>query len=67
MANYVKNMNHEVGVIAHSCGVKEARQFRRKHAHIVLENGNSRSLQELYPQAEVQQIKVLDEQHERQA
>ena len=46
--NYVSNMNHEVGVIAHSCGVREPRQLRRFHARIVTENGQSISLDELY-------------------
>lgn len=48
VADYVKNMNHEVGVIAHSCGVREPRQLRRIHARIVTENGQSVSLDELY-------------------
>ena len=46
--NYVKNMVHEVGVIAHSCGVKEPRQLRRFHARQVTENGQSVSLEDLY-------------------
>ncbi len=46
--NYVKNMVHEVGVIAHSCGVKEPRQLRRFHARLVTEDGHSVSLEELY-------------------
>ncbi len=48
VADYVKNMNHEVGVIAHSCGVREPRQLRRFHARIVTVNGQSISLDELY-------------------
>ena len=37
-----------VGVIAHSCGVREPRQLRRFHARIVTENRHSVSLEELY-------------------
>jgi glutamate synthase domain-containing protein 2 len=48
VANYVKNMVHEVGVIAHSCGVREPRQLRRFHARIVTENRHSVSLEDLY-------------------
>jgi len=48
VANYVKNMVHEVGVIAHSCGVREPRQLRRFHARIVTENRHSVSLEEMY-------------------
>jgi len=39
---------HEVGVIAHSCGVSEPRQLRRFHARIVTENRHSVSLQDMY-------------------
>jgi len=48
VANYVKNMVYEVGVIAHSCGVREPRELRRFHARIVTENGRSVSLDDLY-------------------
>ena len=48
VANYAKNMLHEVGLIAHSCGVREPRQLRRFHARIVTENGSSVSLEEAY-------------------
>jgi glutamate synthase domain-containing protein 2 len=48
VANYVHNMVHEVGVIAHSCGVREPRQLRRFHARIVAEDGCSISLEEMY-------------------
>lgn len=50
--NYVKNMVYEIGVIAHSCGVKEPRELRRFHARIVTANGRSLPLNELYPDHE---------------
>ncbi len=46
---YVNNIVHEVGVIAHSCGVKEPRQLSRIHARVVIEDGTSRALSELFP------------------
>ncbi len=46
--NYVKNMVYEVGVIAHSCGVREPRQLKRHHARIVTETGRSLPLDEVY-------------------
>ena len=46
--NYVKNMVYEVGVIAHSCGVSEPRQFRRHHAYMVSPQGKCIPLNELY-------------------
>ena len=49
VAQYVKNINHEVGVIAHSCGVKEPRELKRFHARVVTNNGISIGLDELHP------------------
>jgi len=48
--NYVQNMCYEIGVIAHSCGVREPRELRRSHARIVNEKGLSIPLDELYGQ-----------------
>ena len=47
--NYIRNIVHEVGLIAHSCGVRSPRELNRSHARIVLENGTSITLAELYP------------------
>ncbi|MCL4151051.1 UNVERIFIED_CONTAM: hypothetical protein GTU68_041662 [Idotea baltica] len=47
--HYAENMHKEIGVLAHACGVSEPRLLRRKHARIVLENGNSKSMAEIYP------------------
>ncbi|MGI9302399.1 MAG: glutamate synthase-related protein, partial [Gammaproteobacteria bacterium] len=51
--HYAHNMVHEVGVIAHSCGVHEPRELRRYHARIVTAEGRSTPLDEMYPEAEV--------------
>ena len=48
VAHYAKNMMYAVGVIAHSCGVKEPRELTRNHARRVGENGMTVSLAELY-------------------
>ena len=48
--NYAKNMTKEVGIIAHSCGVKAPRELKRYHARVVMQNGLSASLSELYPE-----------------
>ena len=47
--HYVRNLVHDVGMIAHSCGVTEPRQLGRQHARIVSENGLSIGLDELHP------------------
>jgi glutamate synthase domain-containing protein 2 len=47
--NYIRNLEHEVGVIAHSCGVYEPRQLNRSHARMMQDNGRSIALNELWP------------------
>jgi glutamate synthase domain-containing protein 2 len=44
--HYIENMVYEVGVIAHSCGVREPRALQRYHARIVTESGRSLPLNE---------------------
>ncbi len=48
--NYATNMVHEVGMIAHSCGVREPRELHRHHARIVMPNGQTKALNELFPE-----------------
>jgi glutamate synthase domain-containing protein 2 len=50
VANYVRNMMREVGMIAHSCGVREPRELRRFHVRMVTSTGTSVALDQLYPQ-----------------
>ena len=54
--HYAQNMVHEVGTIAHSCGVTAPRKLRRFHARIVTENGLSVPLNELHPDVESPQV-----------
>ncbi len=49
VANYIKNINYEVGMIAHSCGVHQPCELSRRHARIVQENGTSVLLADIYP------------------
>jgi glutamate synthase domain-containing protein 2 len=49
VANYASNMVYEVGIIAHSCGVREPRQLKRFHARVVTDNGLSIPLNDLHP------------------
>ena len=48
VANYARNMTHEVEVLAHSCGVAEPRMLSHEHARVMVEDGLSRSLPEHY-------------------
>lgn len=41
VAQYARTIHEHVELIAHSCGVAEPRQLRRKHVRIVQENGRS--------------------------
>ena len=47
--NFVNNMVYEVGVIAHSCGVKHPRELKRFHVRVVQNDARSLPLDELYP------------------
>lgn len=49
VANYCRNMSHDVEVIAHSCGVPHPRRLRHFHVRMVGPDGVSRPLSELYP------------------
>ncbi|QDX80525.1 FMN-binding glutamate synthase family protein [Denitratisoma sp. DHT3] len=49
VANYCRNMNHEIEMIAHSCGLRHGREFRREHVRIVQGPGHSEALSTLYP------------------
>ena len=49
VANFQDQIEHELGIIAHSCGVLEPRQLRRFHCRVVQDDGRSIPLDELYP------------------
>lgn len=49
VASFIKNLVHEVDVLANSCGVLEPRRLRRKHVRIVQTNGTSIPLVDLHP------------------
>ncbi len=49
VANYVQGMLYEVGIIAHSCGVRSPRDLKREHARVVQSNGLSLPLDRLWP------------------
>jgi glutamate synthase domain-containing protein 2 len=51
-ASYANNMNREIDMIAHSCGVRHARELRREHVRIVQASGQSVALNMLYPYPE---------------
>lgn len=47
---YAKNMQKEICILAHVCGVLAPRQLKRKHARIVQANGKSVSMIVLHPE-----------------
>ncbi|MCP5243638.1 MAG: FMN-binding glutamate synthase family protein [Burkholderiales bacterium] len=53
VANYARNFNKEVAMIAHSCGLRHAREFKREHVRIVETAGKSIAMNMLYPYPEV--------------
>ena len=52
VANYAMNMNKEIDMIAHSCGVRHARELKREHVRLVQASGQSVALNMLYPYPE---------------
>lgn len=52
VANYARNFNKEINMIAHSCGLRHAREFRREHVRIVETAGKSIAMNMLYPYPE---------------
>ncbi|MBY0500178.1 MAG: FMN-binding glutamate synthase family protein [Nitrosomonas sp.] len=60
VANYARNVNKEINMIAHSCGLHHARQFKREHVRIVETAGKSVALNILYPYPEVPRKINLD-------
>lgn len=49
VANYCRALNAEVDMLAHSCGLLHAREFRREHVRIVQPSGRTEALSSLYP------------------
>lgn len=52
VANYAKNLVHEVETITHSCGVDEPRLLNRNHAQIIDEIGAPQPLSQYHNEAE---------------
>ncbi len=52
VANYASNMNREIDMIAHSCGLRHGRELRREHVRLVQASGQSVALNMLYPYPE---------------
>jgi glutamate synthase domain-containing protein 2 len=49
VTSFAETVVYGVGMIAHSCGVRQPRDLRRKHIRIVESGGISVSLDQLYP------------------
>ncbi len=52
VADYAKNMEKELGVIAHSCGVHEPRRLKRHHVRIQTDTSKSVPMDQLWPYPE---------------
>ncbi|MDH5786326.1 MAG: FMN-binding glutamate synthase family protein [Chromatiales bacterium] len=53
VATYAAWVNHEVDILAHACGLSNAKEFRREHVRIVQQAGKSLGLDVLHPYPEV--------------
>ncbi|MGQ0749483.1 MAG: FMN-binding glutamate synthase family protein [Betaproteobacteria bacterium] len=52
VANYCRNMNREIDMLAHSCGCRHARELKREHVRIVQSANQSIALNMLHPYPE---------------
>ncbi|WP_095594851.1 FMN-binding glutamate synthase family protein [Actibacterium pelagium] len=52
VANYARSVIAEVEMIAHSVGVAEPRQMRRRHVRLVQPDGTSRLMIDIFPRSE---------------
>ena len=50
IAHYHQGISYDVGIIAHSCGVTNPRQLRRRHVRIITDNGMSIPLDQMHPE-----------------
>ena len=53
VANYAHWVNVEIDKLAHSCGLSNAREFRREHVRLVQSAYKSRAMDDLYPYPEI--------------
>lgn len=49
VANFANQLVYGVGLIAHSCGVREPRALKRNHVRIIEHHGRSTPFEEIYP------------------
>jgi glutamate synthase domain-containing protein 2 len=53
VANYARQIEYSVGLIAHSCGVTQPRQLQRHHVRIIQNGNQSISLADIHPVPEI--------------
>ncbi|MBL3564384.1 FMN-binding glutamate synthase family protein, partial [Rhodovulum sulfidophilum] len=53
VARYARSVIFEVETIAHSVGVSEPRQMRRRHVRLVLPDGSTRPMSQIYPRSDL--------------
>ncbi len=56
VANYCRNMNAEIDMIAHACGCRHARELKREHVRIVRSANESIAFNMLYPYPDARRI-----------
>jgi len=53
VSNYAKKVSYGVGLIAHSCGVRQPRGLSRNHVRVIEHDGRSVMLSDVYPPPEI--------------
>ncbi len=63
VATYAHWLNHDLDVIAHACGLSNAREFRREHVRIVQSAGRSVPLSILHPYPSYEPLRSVPASH----
>lgn len=53
VANYAKKITYGVGLIAHSCGVRQPRGLNRNHVRVIEHDGRTKMLSDVFPEPEI--------------
>ena len=46
--HYAQNINKEIQMMAHSCGLRQPREFSRDHCSVISASGDAQTLKQLY-------------------
>ena len=62
VVDYVFNMQKELEILAHSCGIENPRDFKREHAQIIIDARSTKNMAELYPYKSIKEelVRIIE-------